>query len=67
MKLKTGDTLVFGQRMYLADGLDTQSVSGTDPGDHNYIGIYTGSGITSAPAGSVVPVLLNARIPSIEL
>jgi hypothetical protein len=60
----TGDTLVFGQKMYLVDATNTQTVSGTDPGDHNYIGLYMGPGLTSAPALTLVPVLLGARYPA---
>lgn len=67
MKLHTGDTLVFGQKVYLVDGADTQTVGATDPGDHNYVGIYMGSGITSAPAGSQVQVLIIARYPALDI
>ena len=63
--LKTGDALAVGAKVYLADGLDTKSVSATDPGDHNYIGIYQGpAAISSATAGQKINVLLGARYPA---
>jgi hypothetical protein len=64
MIANTGDTFVFGAKVYLLNGGTTQQVTVTDPGDHNYIGIYVGSGLTSAAAGALVPCLLGARYPA---
>jgi len=65
MKLHTGDTLAFGQKVYLSDGDDTQTVGASAVG--SVIGMYVGSGITSAPAGSQVPVLIYANYPAVDV
>lgn len=61
MKLHTGDTIAFGQKVYLSDGDDTQTVSSTSAGTS--IGVYQGSGVSSAPAGTQIGVLLIANYP----
>lgn len=62
--LNTGDAFAIGAKVYLIDALSCQTVSSTDPGDHNYIGIYQGPAVTSAAAGQKGPVLIGARYPS---
>lgn len=62
--LKTGDAFHDGDKVYLADGLDTQTVSVTDPGDHNYVGIFQGSTVASAAAGQQGGVLIGCRYPT---
>lgn len=62
--LKTADAINPGDKVYLADGLSTQTVSVTDPGDHNHVGIYLGAAIASAAAGQLITVLLGARYPA---
>lgn len=64
MILKTGDAFVDGGKVYLANGLDCQSVSSSDPGDGNYIGIFQGPSVSSAAAGQLGDVLIGARYPS---
>lgn len=51
MKLHTGDAFHPGDKIYLSNGDDSQTVSSTDPGDGNNIGIYVGALISSAAAG----------------
>lgn len=60
MKLKVADVFNPGVPVYLADTLDTMTVSVTDPGDGLYIGVYQGAAVTAA-AGSEGPVLLGER------
>lgn len=60
LKVKTGDSLVKGCKVYLADGQDSQTVTVSDPGDGNHIGIYQG-GTATAAAGVRYPVLVGAR------
>lgn len=67
MKLKTGDTVAVGDKVYLADGQDSQTVSVTDPGDGLFVGICVSAGVTSAPAGTVISCRLLARYPVIDL
>lgn len=58
--LKTGDTFNPGDKVYLADGADSQTVSVTDPGDANYVGIYVGAATTAA-AGQQGTVKIGLR------
>lgn len=62
--LKTGDAFNPGVKVYLADGGDTQTVSSTDPGDGNYIGLYDGVAVSSATAGQVGHVKIGCRYPA---
>ncbi len=64
MVLKTGDAFNAGSKIYLADGSDSQTVSSTDSGDHDFIGIYQGPTVASAAAGQVGPCLIGCRYPS---
>jgi len=64
MKLNTGDTLIPGQKVYSCDATDTQTVTATVAGSS--VGIYVGSGVTSAPAGTLVPVLIQANYPQAD-
>lgn len=64
---KTGDAFVSGCKVYLADGLDTASVSSVDGGGSghllSYVGIYLGPAIT-AVAGQQIKVLVGCRFPN---
>jgi hypothetical protein len=60
LTLKTGDAFTPGCKVYLADGLDSATVSVTDPGDHNYVGLYSGPAVTAA-AGATGPIFVGAR------
>lgn len=62
--LKTSDAFAPGVKVYLVNGGNTQTVSSTDPGDGNYIGIYVGANVASATAGQKGQVLVGARYPS---
>lgn len=62
--LKTSDAFVLGGKVYLANGGDTQTISSSDPGDGNYIGIFVGPGVASAAAGQTGDFLIGARYPS---
>lgn len=66
--LNTGDTVTPGAKLYLVDGADTATVSVTDGGGSghtgSYVGIYLGSGVTSAAAGTQIPMLVGARWPN---
>ena len=62
--LKTGDAFVPGGKVYLADGGDTQTVSSTDPGDGNYIGLFDGPAVSSAAAGQQGTCKIGCRYPA---
>lgn len=62
--LKTSDAFAVGAKVYLADGLTTQTVTSSDPGDGNYIGIFVGATVASAAAGQQGDVLIGARYPA---
>lgn len=62
LTLKTGDAFTVGAPVYLADGTNSSTVSITDPGDHNYIGIFQGPAVSSATAGQIGAILVGARI-----
>lgn len=64
MILKTGDAFLDGVKVYLANGENCQTVSVTDPGDGNYIGLYVGDSIASAAAGQEGQIKLGCRYPS---
>lgn len=64
LKLKTADAFNVGDKVYLADTLDTMTVSSTDPGDHNHIGVFVGVTVASAAAGQKGAVLVGARYPA---
>ena len=61
MKLNVGDVFTVGAKVYLST--DTQTVTVTNPGDGNYIGIFMDPGLT-AVSGSTGNVLIGARYPS---
>lgn len=63
LTLKTGDAFTPGCKVYLADALNTQTVSVTDPSDHNHVGIYLGAAVTAA-AGQTGVVLIGCRYPA---
>ena len=64
MILKTGDAFADGDKVYLANGADCQTVSITDPGDGNYIGIYVGPPVAAAAAGQEGLIKIGCRYPS---
>lgn len=64
MKLKTSDTFNPGDKVYLVDGGDSQTVTSSNPGDGNYIGIYQGPLASSVAAGSQGPILIGCRYPA---
>lgn len=65
MILNTGDNFVIGGKVYLTDTQSSQTVTITDPSDHNYIGIFVGpSAVSSAAAGQQGWCLLGARYPN---
>lgn len=67
MTLKTSDAFNIGDKVYLADTLNCQTVSVTDPGDHNYVGIFQGpSAVASATAGQTGNILINSVYPAVS-
>lgn len=64
MVLATGDALTPGAKVYLLDGGTSQQVTVTDPGDHNYVGLYVGSTIASAAAGQEGQIKIGCRYPA---
>lgn len=61
-KLKTSDAFHPGDKVYLSDGGDSMTVTSTDPGDGNYVGIYVGATVASAASGARGPVRVGARV-----
>lgn len=59
LSLLSGDTFHPGDKVYLA-ATDAQTVTVTDPGDHNHVGIFQGAQVT-AGSGSTGEVLVGAR------
>lgn len=57
--LKTSDTVTPGVKLYLT--ASAQTVTVTQPGSDAAIGIYQGKGVTSAPAGTLIDVLVTAN------
>jgi hypothetical protein len=64
LTLKTGDAFNPGAKVFLADAADSATVSVTDPGDANHVGIYVGPAVASAAAGQTGPVLVGCRYPA---
>jgi hypothetical protein len=64
MKAVSGDALHPGDKMYLANGQDAATLTVTDPGDANYVGIYVGPTIASATAGQSIQVKIGCRYPA---
>lgn len=64
--LKTSDAFVMGGKVYLVDGGDSQTVTSTDPGDHNYVGIFVdpNGSVTSASSGQLGRILVGCRYPA---
>lgn len=60
MKLKSGDTFNPGDKVYLVDGGDSQTVTSTDPGDGNFIGFFQDAQVT-ATSGSEGVILIICR------
>lgn len=60
LKLKAADVFSPGDKVFLADAQDSQTVSVTDPGDANFIGFYQDSSKTAA-AGDEGTILLIGR------
>lgn len=65
MILHTGGNFTMGCKVYMSDGDTTQTVTPTDPGDHNYIGIFTDplGAVSSAAAGQTGRCLIGCRYP----
>lgn len=59
LKLKSGDTFAPGDKVYVTV-TDAQTVTVTDPGDGNHVGIYQGAQVT-AGASSKGDILVGAR------
>lgn len=57
--LKTGDAFNPGDKVYLTS--DPQTVTITNPGDGNYIGIFQDKAVASAAAGQTGNVLVGHR------
>lgn len=64
MKLHLGDAFTMGCKVYLSNGDDCQTVSVTNPGDGNYVGIFQDLPVASAVAGQTAACLLGARYPA---
>lgn len=60
MTMKTGDTFHPGDKAYVVAS-DAQTVTATNPGDGNYIGIYQGALVSSASAGQTGEFLIGCR------
>jgi hypothetical protein len=60
MKLKSGDVFAPGDKVYLTEGGDSQTVTSTDPGGDLFIGQYQGATVT-ATATSEGVILLYGR------
>jgi predicted RecA/RadA family phage recombinase len=61
-KLKASDAFHPGDKVYLSDGGDTQTVTSSDPGDGNYVGIYVGVTVASAASGQRGFIRVGSRI-----
>jgi hypothetical protein len=59
LKLKVGDSFAPGDKVYVTV-TDAQTVTVTDPGDANHIGIYQGAAVTAA-AGSKGDIMVGNR------
>ena len=57
--LKTGDAFTPGCKVYLT--ADAQTVTVTDPGTHDPIGVYQGKNVASATAGQKGEILVGSR------
>lgn len=64
LKLHTGDAFNPGNKVYLSNGDDSQTVTVTDPGDANYIGIFVDAAVASAASGQQAKIKIGARYPS---
>lgn len=60
LKLLSGDVFHPGDKVYLTAASDAQTVSSTDPGDGNHVGIFQDAQVT-AVSGSEGNVLVGAR------
>lgn len=58
--LKTGDAFNPGSKVYLTT-TNAQTVTSTNPGSGNHIGIFQGKAVASAASGSTGNVLVGAR------
>lgn len=68
LKLKTSDAFNIGDKVYLCNGSDTQTVTSTDPGSSDYIGIFQGpANVASAAAGQRGHILVVAQYPAISI
>ena len=65
MILKTSDAFNIGDKVYLSNGGTSQTVTVTDPGDGNYIGIFVGpAAVASAASGQQGYIKIGCRYPS---
>lgn len=64
MQLKSGDSFVFGQKVYAVDAAP-QTVASADPGSHAYVGIYVGPAVT-AGASSFGAVRIVSQYPAVN-
>lgn len=65
LTLKTGDAFNIGSLVYLTDGGDSQTVTSTDPGSTDHIGVFVGlTAVASAVAGQTGDILIGARFPN---
>lgn len=60
MKLKASDAFAAGDKVYLVNGGDSQTVTVTDPGDANFVGFYQDAAKT-ASAGDEGTILIVCR------
>lgn len=67
LKLKASDAFNPGDKVYLADGQDSQTVSVTDPGDANYIGTFVDTAVASAASGQEAQIRLYSRFPALSV
>lgn len=61
LKLKSGDAFHPGDQVFLCNGSDSQTVTSTDPGSTDNIGIYVGASVASAASGQEGPIKIGAR------
>lgn len=64
LKLHTGDAFNPGDKVYLSNGDDSQTVTSTDPGGSNYIGVFVGAAVSSAASGQQGNIKIGARYPA---